>query len=188
MLPELLQDFSLFRVLHQIDQDLALSCRQAGCPFCHSPLHNAPYTRKPRGGPNGIPEEYCVRLSLCCSKEECRRRVLPPSCLFLGRKVYWSAVILIVTTLHQQNPKDHSINMLSRKFDISRNTVVRWIRYFHEVFPKSPQWQRLRGRVSAQISNHDLPQGLFQYFLRLQTSSSIGLINCLQFLASGHVP
>ncbi len=187
MLPGLLQDVSLFRVLHQIDQDLALACRHAGCPFCHSPLHNAPYTRKPRGGPDNIPEEYCVRLSLCCSKEECRRRVLPPSCMFIGRKVYWAAVILLVTTLRQQNSKDNSINMLAEKFDISRKTVVRWIRYFHEVFPQSLQWQRLRGLVSAQISNHELPSGLIQHFLRTQTSSFKCLINCLQFLASGHV-
>ena len=187
MLAELLQDVSLFRVLHQIDQDLALACQHVGCPFCCSPLHKAPYTRKPRGGPNSIPEEYCVRLSLCCSKEDCRRRVLPPSCLFLGRKVYWGAIILIVTTLRQQNPKNNSINMLARKFNVSRSTVVRWIRYFHEVFPKNPRWQRLRGLVSVQISNHDLPRSLVEHFLRSQTSSSGGLIKCLQFLASGQV-
>ena len=187
MLSELLQDVSLFRVLHHIDQDMALACRHARCPFCSSPLHNAPYTRKPRGGPDNIPEEYFVRLSLCCSREDCRRRVLPPSCLFLGRKVYWGAVILIVTTLWQQKPKDNSINMLVREFDVSRNTIVRWIRYFREVFPKSQQWQRLRGLISAQISNHDLPRGLVEYFLRTQASSAGGLTNCLQFLVSGHV-
>ena len=136
MLAELLQEVILFRVLHHIDQDLALACQHARCPFCNSPLHNAPYPRKPRGGPDNVPQEYFVRLSLCCSKEDCRRRVLPPSCLFLGRNVYWGAVILIVTTLWQQKPKDNSINMLARKFEVSRNTVVRWIRYFHEVFPK----------------------------------------------------
>jgi len=188
MLPELLKDLTLFHVLHQIDQDLALSCRKAGCPFCHSPLHSAAYTRKPRGGPNGIPEEYSVRLSLCCSNKDCRHRVLPPSCLFWGRKVYWSAVILIITTLHQQNPQANSINMLARKFDISRKTVVRWIHYFRKEFPQSEQWQRLRGLVSAQISNHNLPGALFHHFLRLQEPSSIGLINCLQFLAVGHDP
>ena len=188
MLSELLQNVSLFHVLHQIDQDLALACRQAGCPFCHSPLHNAPYTRKPRGGPDSIPKEYCVRLSLCCSKEKCRRRVLPPSCLFHGRKVYWGAIILVVTTLRQQNPQDYSINMLARKFAISRNTVVRWIRYFHEVFPESQQWQRLRGLVSAQISNQDLPHSLVEYFLCTRTSPLKSLVNCLHFLASGHVP
>ena len=187
MLAELLQDVSFFRILHQIDQDLALACQKATCPYCQSPLHNAPYTRKPRGGPSSIPEEYCIRLSLCCSKEECRRRVLPPSCLFLGRKVYWSAVILIITTLQQQNPKENSINMLARKFDISRNTVVRWISYFREVFPKSQQWQKLRGLVSAQISNHKLPQALVEYFLGIQASSSRGVIKCLKFLAFGHI-
>lgn len=188
MLSELLQNVSLFRVLHQIDQDFARACRQAGCPFCHSSLHNAFYPRQPRGGPDNIPEEYCIRLSLCCSNEACRRRVLPPSCLFLGRKVYWNAIILIVTTLWQQNPGENSINMLAQKFNINRKTVVRWIHYFHEVFPRSMQWQRLRGLVSARISDQDLPQGLVEYFLRNRTSCFGGLINCLQFLASGHVP
>ena len=187
MLPELLADVSIFRVLHQIDQDLARACQQAGCPFCHAPLHNAPYVRKPRGGPANIPEEYCVRLSLCCSREGCRRRVLPPSCLFLGRKVYWQAVILIIVTLRQRNPRSYSINMLARTYDISRETVVRWIQYFREAFPQSRQWQRLRGLVPAKIGNTDLPRALVDYFLRTHTTPAGGLIACLQFLASGHV-
>ncbi len=78
--------------------------------------------------------------------------------------------------------------MLAKKFDINRKTVVRWIHYFREVFPKSMQWQRLRGLISARISNKDLPQGLVEYFLRSRTSCSDGLISCLKFLASGHVP
>jgi len=188
MLSKLLDDVSLFRVLHQIDQDLARECRQAGCPFCHSPLHNAPYTRKPRGGPASIPDECCVRLSLCCSRENCRRRVLPPSCLFLGRKVYWRAVIVIIVTLRQRNPRSYSINMLARTYNISRDTVVRWIHYFCEAFPQSHEWQRLRGLVSARLSNNDLPQGLVDYFLSTHTTSADGLIAYLQFLASGHVP
>lgn len=187
MLSELLQSVSLFQILHQIDQDLALACQRVGCPYCHSPLHNAPYTRKPKGGPESIPEEYCVRLSLCCSREDCRRRVLPPSCLFLGRKVYWGAVILIVTTLWQQKPKDNSINMLASKFTVPRNTVVRWIHYFRDVFPKSLGWQRLRGLAPAQISNQNLPRTLLEYFFHTRTPCLSGLVDCLRFLASGHV-
>jgi len=188
MLPELLEDVSLFRLLHQIDQDLARTCRQAGCPFCHSPLHSASYTRKPRGGPVNIPDEFCVRFSLCCSRKDCRRRVLPPSCLFFGRKVYWRAVIVIIVTLRQQRPSNCSINMLARTYAVSRSTVVRWIHYFREAFPRSREWHRLRGLVSAQIGNKDLPQGLVAFFLRSSTSPAGGLIACLQFLASGHVP
>ena len=149
MLPELLNCVSLFHVLHLIDIDLAEKQRQAGCPYCKSPLHYASYTRKPRGGPKDIPEEYMKRFSLCCSREDCRRRVLPPSCLFMERKVYWQAVILITTTLHQKRPKGVAINHLMRMFSIPRKTIVRWIQYFRSSFPKTSQWQRLRGRISA---------------------------------------
>lgn len=187
MLSELFQNVSLFRLLHQIDKDLAEACRQAGCPFCQGPLHMAPYLRKPRGGPPNIPEQYQVRLSLCCSRENCRRRVLPPSCLFMGRKVYWGAVILIITTLRQRKPQEPSINMLERKFDVPRNTIVRWIHYFRDIFPGSAPWQRLRGQVSPQVKNHDLPGSLVEYFLSYHPTSAGGLINCLRFLASGHV-
>lgn len=186
MLPELLQHVSLFSVLHQIDKDFAEHYRQSGCPYCHGKLCYAPYYRKPRGGPEDIPQEYTLRLSLCCSKEGCRRRVLPPSCLFMGRNVYWRAVILIVVTLRQGKPQRRSINKLQEMFSISRKTIVRWIHYFRKVFPKSSQWQRLRGRLSARVGNDNLPGRLLTYFFSYYSSISEGLIGCLRFLASGH--
>lgn len=185
MLPDLLRDISLFRVLHQIDQDLAEECRQAGCPFCRGPLHYGSYFRKPRGGPEDIPEEYKKRLSLCCAREECRRRVLPPSCLFMGRKVYWQAVILVAMTLHQRRPSGFAVNRLVRMFSIPRNTLVRWIQYFRAVFPINAQWQRLRGRVNAIVSNQDLPGNLVEHFLTHSSPPSTGLLDCLRFLALG---
>ena len=183
MLPKLLRHVSLFRVLHQIDQEFSQTCQQAGCPYCDGPLHKASYFRKPRGGPGNIPEEYQIRLSLCCGRESCRRRVLPPSCLFMGRKVYWRAVILIVTTLRQKKPSRASINLLVRKFSISRKTIVRWIKYFRAEFGSTSGWQSLRGLVTARISNDDLPGSLIDYFLHHHTCAAAGLIGCLRFLA-----
>ncbi len=183
MLAELLQCVSTFRVLHQIDQDFALACQQTGCPFCQGPLHKASYLRKPRGGPINIPEEYQIRYSLCCGRESCRRRVLPPSCLFMGRKVYWRAVILIVTSLRQRKPNRASVNLLARRFSIPRKTIVRWLRYFREEFVSSVEWLKLRGQVSAQVSNHDLPGNLVEYFLLHHSSPADGLIGCLRFLS-----
>jgi hypothetical protein len=101
MLSELLQKVSLFRLLYQIDLDLANQQRQCGCPYCGGRLDRAGYERKPRGGPPGIPEQYLIRHSLCCSQADCRRRSLPPSCLFMGRRVYWGCVILVVMALRQ---------------------------------------------------------------------------------------
>lgn len=187
MLPELLQRVSLFSVLHRIDKDLAEHCRQSGCPYCHGALYYAPYYRQPRGVPEDVPSEYTLRLSLCCGREGCRRRVLPPSCLFMGRKVYWRAVILVVVTLRQGKPQRRSINKLQEMFSIPRKTIVRWIHHFHALFPTSSQWQRLRGRLSGQVSNDNLPGELLEYFIKHCSSAAEGLIGCLRFLASGHI-
>jgi hypothetical protein len=187
MLSDLLQDVSLFRLLYQIDRDLAESCRQARCPYCQGPLHYAPYLRKPRGGPEKIPEEYLWRFSLCCGRESCRRRVLPPSCLFMGRRVYWQAVILIVMTLRQARVNGIGANRLMRMFSIPRKTIVRWISYFRSEFAAGRVWQRLRGRVDATVGNTDLPGGLVEYFLSCYGSAGAGLVACLQFWATGQV-
>lgn len=185
MLSELLQDVSLFRILHQIDRDLAESCRQARCPHCQGPLHNAPYIRKPRGGPDKIPEEYLHRFSLCCGREGCRRRVLPPSCLFMDRRVYWQVVILVVITLRQSRSNGIGANRLMRMFSIPRKTIVRWTSYFRDEFAASRKWQRLRGRIDSSVGNENLPGSLVEYFLSHFSPAVGGLVACLQFLATG---
>ena len=187
MLSDLLQNVSLFRILHRLDRDLAESCREARCPHCQSSLHYAPYLRKPRGGPEKIPEEYMWRFSLCCSREGCRRRVLPPSCLFMGRRVYWQGVILVVMTLRQARANGIGANRLMRMFSIPRKTIVRWISYFRDEFAASREWARLRGRVDITVGNGDLPGGLVEHFLSYCGSAAGGLVACLQFLATGQI-
>lgn len=185
MLPELLQKSSLFSLLHRIDTDLANQCREKGCPFCGGPLHQAKYERKPRGGPENLPEEYLIRQSLCCGRENCRRRCLPASCLFMGRRVYWAGVILVVMALRQNRPESASTSELMRMFGISRKTLFRWISYFREAFPGSAQWQKLRGKVHASVRNSELPGELLRYFIRYAESAEDGLVGCLRFLATG---
>lgn len=186
MVSDLLSDVSLFRVLHQIDVTLAETCRKAGCPFCGGLLHYAPYVRKPRGGPDAIPEEYQKRLSLCCSNSQCRKRVLPQSCLFLGRKVYWKAVIIVAISLHQRRLRGYSINQLHKIFSISRKTIVRWLHYFRRTFPISQKWQQQRGQVSPTISDCGLPGNLLDHFLCHSSNSFSGLVACLKFLGLEH--
>ena len=184
MLPELVQKASLFSLLHRIDMDLAGQHQQSGCPYCGGPLHQANYMRKPRGGPDGIPEECHLRLSLCCGREGCRRRSLPPSVRFMGQRVYWGCVILVVMTLRQSRPDGVSANKLKKLFGVSRLTIMRWIAYFREVFPFSARWQRLRGRVSASVRDSDLPGALVKFFLLTSESPDKGLTACLHFLAT----
>lgn len=185
MLPELLQKSSLFSLLHRIDTDLANQCRERGCPFCGGPLHKASYERKPRGGPEGLPEECLIRRSLCCGRENCRCRYLPPSCLFMGRRVYWAGVILVVMALRQNRPKSAGTLELMRMFGMSRKTLFRWISHFRETFPSSAQWQNLRGKVHASVRNSELPGDLLRYFIGYANSAKDGLVGCLRFLATG---
>lgn len=188
MIPGLIQRVSLFRLLHLIDIDLARECQLAGCPYCAGPLHQASYQRKPRGGPDGIPDECLMRLGLCCGRQECRRRTLPSSSLFMGRRVYWGCVILVVMTLKQQRPDGVSIGRLTRLFQVSRNTIKRWMAYYRDVFPSSAVWQRLRGRVSSTVRDSELPGGLVRHFLDHFGSGEEALVACLRFLAQGLVP
>ena len=94
-----LDSAALFFVLARIDWSLAAEVRAGGCPHCGGPLHAAHYLRKPRGGPP-LPDSLSTRRSLCCG--HCRRRSTPPSGLFLGRKVYWGAVVVVVAALRQR--------------------------------------------------------------------------------------
>jgi hypothetical protein len=184
MLPELIQKVSLFHLLHRIDIDLAKQHQQGRCPYCNGPLHYSNYERKPRGGPDKIPDEYLIRFSLCCGNVHCRRRSLPPSCLFMGRRVYWGCVILVVMSLRQNRPDGASARKIRELFAISRKTLKRWIAYFRDEFPVSTQWQRLRGRLASTVSNDELPAGLVTYFLNNFKSPQQALIACLKFLAS----
>jgi hypothetical protein len=184
MLREVLQRVSLFRLLHRIDVDLSEGRRAAGCPVCGGPLHRASYARKPRGGPASIPAEYGRRLSLCCGREGCRQRQLPPSCLFLGRRVYWGAVILVVTALRQQRGVGFSANKVHRIFGISRKTLRRWLTFFREEFPQSQQWQERRGLLSAAVRDGHLPADLLRVFTEAFQDPQKALCGCLSFLAA----
>jgi len=163
---EIIRDAAFYRVLFAMDQDLAEETRRKGCPICGGPLHYAKYPRVGRGGPEGLPNELRQRLGLCCGRTGCRKRVLPPSCLFHGRRWHWGAVMLVATTLLQQRTSGWNVDRLMGTLGIgaSRTTLVRWLRYFRESFPSSAWWQRLRGRVVAEVGDAGLPGNLVAHF------------------------
>jgi hypothetical protein len=180
---ELVQRVSLFQLLRAIDVDLARKIRDERCPHCGRPLRRANHRRKPRGGLETIPEDYLPRASLCCGREGCRKRTLPPSCPFLGPRVHWGCVLLVVRALRQQRPDGARAGKLQRMFAIPRKTLMRWFAHFREEFPRSARWQLLRGRVPPSVDNRRLPGSLLGCFF-LETGSAQGaLVDCLRFLA-----
>ena len=175
-------------LLHKIDLDLAEEYRLKGCPHCNGPLHSAYYVRKPRGIPIEIPDKYCLRLSLCCGRSGCRRRNLPPSCLFWGRRVYLRAVVLVVTVLRQEHPRRVLVRELVELFGVTPRTIRRWVGYFRDVFPSSSYWRHLRGRVGTWVGRDRVLHDLLKLFIDSSLGdSSGGLYRCIEFMVRSEI-
>jgi hypothetical protein len=158
----LLRDASYFDLLLRFDEDLAEKAQKAGCS-CNGPLHRAFYERKPRGGPEGLGPEHLVRYSYCCAVEGCRRRVTPPSLRFLGRKVFFGVVVLLVPVL-RDGPTAKRLERLRREFAVSLRTLRRWIRWWRETFPASRFWLASQGRFVRPVRSQALPSSLCSAF------------------------
>ena len=158
------RDASFWAFLLSIDQDLAASTRQQACP-CGGRLHCANYPRKPRGGGDALPVQYGCRLSFCCDRDGCRKRVTPPSVRFLGRKVYLGAVVILVAAM-RQGPSPRRVRELSRLFGVDRRTIARWQVFWREHFPQTRFWKVARGRLVPAVEMVTLPLSLLEAFLR----------------------
>lgn len=185
MLSELIKKKNLFSHLYTIDKQTAEHYRQLPCPHCGGSLYFSNYMRKPRGEPEGVPEEYFVQFSLCCGTEGCRKRLMPPSCRFLGRKIYWFAVIVCILTDWQNTNEKVTIRDLCIQTGICRNTIKRWLSFFQDTFPSSQTWRRLRGQISACVRNSNLPASFINYCRKFKSNAKDTLISSLILLSGG---
>jgi hypothetical protein len=172
-----------FATLSAVDVEAAAAVRGRGCPApgCGGALHWGRYLRKPRGEAVALPEEYAVRHGLCCGT--CRRRVSPPSCLFMGRRVYWGWAVLLATAARRRRGGAEA-EEVRRHLGVSRRTLLRWLRWFAELFPRSAQWQLLRGLVSAAVRDDELPWSWLSWTARASPSPLRALEHCLRLLAT----
>jgi hypothetical protein len=165
MCHELPRGTKLWSFLLSIDQDIAQRTRQAACPCCGDRLDCANYPRRPRGCRESLPEQYSRRLSFCCDRDGCRKRVTPPSVRFLGRKVYLAAIVVLVTAM-RQGPTPRRVCELSRLIGADRATIARWQGFWREHFPQTPFWKLSRGRLVPTFDVTLLPRSLLEAFVR----------------------
>lgn len=162
MYQALLRESSLFELLLRCDRDLAEEARRRGCE-CGGPLHAAFYERKPRGGPACLGPGQATRFSYCCGREGCRRRLTPASVRFLGRRVFFGAVVVLVPALRQVSTLA-GLRWLSAAFAVSVRTLRRWVRWWKEAFPASRFWIEARGRLVRPVNEDALPSALLEVF------------------------
>lgn len=178
----LLQDARLYAFLLQVDRDLADTVQRSVCRFCGGRLHSACYTRKPRGVPDGIDPgaAFPIRFSFCCRVDGCRRRHTPPSVRFLGRKVYLSVMVVLLTTL-RQGPTPRSLGTLREHFGVDRRTLARWREWWRSLFPQSTFWQRSKSRFMPPVVEPELPRSLVDRFYGQTLLARVGHV--LTFLS-----
>lgn len=158
-----LADGSFHRLLLRADEEIAQEAREGGCVVCGGPLHSGNYARKPRGRPPGLGDEYDVRLSLCCGRKGCRKRLLPMSVRFLARKVYLGVVVVIVSALQHGVTRDRA-RKLEEAVGVSARTVERWREWWLHEFQESAFWKAARARFCPKLDEGALPRSLVDGF------------------------
>lgn len=168
--------------LRQLDIEEAERVRQQGClrPHCGGKLHQANYPRKPRGIED-VAEEDWWRLSFCC--EQCRCRTTPKSVRFLGRKVYYAAVVLAVvlraTTL---------VRRVSAATGASAATIRRWEKWWGLPILKSKWWQEVRARLMPPVDERVPLRSLYERFRAGAPDARTALTKLLLFVSPLTVP
>jgi hypothetical protein len=158
-----LSDARFYRLLFQIDQDLAHEVQASGCRFCGGQLHSARYPRKPRGLRAVLDTTCDIRLSFCCALDGCRRRNTPPSVRFLGRRVYLGVMVVLLSAL-QHGLTEKRRRELVERLEVPPQTLARWRRWWREVFPATRCWRGERSQFLPPIPVAELPGALLGRF------------------------
>jgi hypothetical protein len=140
---------SFWSQLVEIDLQFQRDVIARGCPRCGGPLHVADHPRKPRGVPDEFASDWSKRCNTCCGR--CRRRCLPPSVRFLGRKVY-AAAIVILATMH------------ALVCGATRRTHGRWTAWWTQVVPTTAWWRQVRALLARPVDCALLPGMLLERY------------------------
>jgi hypothetical protein len=181
-----LGDSTFFATLSKFDHDLAERVRAGGCG-CGGRLDSARYPRKPRGGPPGLGSEYESRLSYCCAREGCRRRVTPPSVRFLGRRVYLGVVVVLVSAM-THGLSVRRVAELHAHLGIGLRTLRRWRRWWQQTFVEGRFWRGARARFVPPVDEQRLPASLLERFGGDGVAEALRALDFLSPITTRSVP
>lgn len=160
-------DASFWQSLIKIDLEICCSVKAAGCPWCGGQLDRGDYERKPRGVAVAMQPTFAIRHSLCC--RSCRRRVLPPSVRFLGRRVYVGAIMLLAT-------------LKVVVCGAARQTLARWRSWWTSELPTSTFWLAACAMLMPSVCAARLPGSLLERFEKASGSGAEALVATLRFV------
>ncbi len=100
--------------------------------------------------------------------------------MFLGRKVYPGAVVVLVSVLRQK-PTAMRLSRLKELVGVSARTVRRWRRWWLENFSQSRFWKGAQGHFRRPLVQHRLPLVLLDAFEA--KSQLVQLVQMLRFIS-----
>ena len=103
--------------------------------------------------------------------------------LFLGRRVYWGGVIVLITALRQQHDTGCSARKIMDLFGIYPSTLRRWMAFFRSTFPYTSTWQRLCGLLIPPVPAEAIPLGVLECLGVSRDGPETALVRCLRLLA-----
>lgn len=179
---ELLDRSEFLELLFRIDEEQARRMRLGTCP-CGGPLHWANFLRKPRGwlASAEVPPGREVRFALCCGW--CRRRALPESVRFLGRKVYLGAAVAVAEIVRGEAAAA-TVRLFRQRLGASWRTFRRWQRWWAEL-TGSWYWETVRGRLPPGTTDGPLPQAVLAAMVGEASVRLTSLLRLLGPLTSG---
>ena len=167
MYASIVAESSFWSQLVEIDRQLQQATIARGCPWCGGALHVGDHPRKPRGIPEGLEDVWSRRFNTCCGR--CRRRSMPPSVRFLGRRVYVGAVVILAT-------------MFALVCEAARRTLGRWTAWWTQALPATTWWRQMRGRFDRPVDGSRLPASLLERYEAPGCESAEALISMLTAL------
>lgn len=102
--------------------------------------------------------------------------------LFWGRRVYWAAVVVVVTALREGRVVGVTARRAQELFGVTRPTLRRWVVYFREMFPQTRTWRWLSGRLYPPVRPERLVADLVERFVQARDAPEQGLVVCLSAL------
>jgi hypothetical protein len=125
--------------------------------------------------------EPVLRYSFCCAQEGCRHRATPGSLRFLGRRVYWGAIVILALVL-RSGVTPLRAKQLRELIGVSARTLGRWRQWWRSTFAGSSFWKAAQGRLRESVAPLDLPHRLLACF---SGDAGARVVALLRFLASG---
>jgi hypothetical protein len=179
-------------LLQEIDRESARQVAGAGCPWCGGPLDRSDYDRKPRGDVfiAATVELPRRRISFCCRREGCRRRATPPSVIFLGRRVYLGAVVIVASALAlmlQRAAATLEAGAGRRATVVPARTLGRWGRWWKQGLTATSLFAALSGLLASPVDASRLPSSLLERLAGGAVEQVMALLKLLAPLTTGSV-